>query len=56
MIKTVIICDHCKKECYDPAFHTTVKCSLWENNLDFCHVNCLTLWVKDRQKEIGNCA
>lgn len=55
MIKTIIACDQCKKEIHD-KYALKVICEMWNNNLDFCHVNCLTQWVKDRQREMGNCS
>lgn len=53
MIQTLVICDQCRADIGVSIFKITMISEAWNNDLDFCHSNCLTAWVKARQKEMG---
>lgn len=55
MIKTIKVCDHCNKVIDDNGFAIAMLCKSWDNGLDFCHIECLWNYMKNRQREMGNC-
>jgi hypothetical protein len=48
-IKTIMTCDHCKKEIKDdPAFTVTSKLCDFVLRIDFCHYDCMKTYLLEK--------